>query len=176
MKKNLTINCEGQSTVEFIVSFIMVIGFVFMYIKVALNFTNGYVVHYANFMASRALLVQESNSNQPEGSDTKSAQVAKEVWDSYNIEGVLGGISVTREDMLPGAGDNNLFVGTTVSYEDRFSIFSMIGSTEKLEFKSESFLGKEPTIAECVERICEAFRTLGASGCNANTMVMDNGC
>ena len=58
-------NQKGQSSVEFAISFIMVIGFVFMYVKVALNFTNGYVVHYANFMASRAFMVYEGNNNTP---------------------------------------------------------------------------------------------------------------
>ncbi|MCO4795511.1 MAG: hypothetical protein KC493_17460 [Bacteriovoracaceae bacterium] len=172
----MTKNEEGQSTVEFIISFMMVIGFVFLYVKMALNFTNGYVVHYANFMASRALLVQEANSNQVDGSDTKSRQVAEEVWNGFNVEDVLGGIEITKDFNMPGAVDNNLFVGTIVEYEDRFSIFGNVGTTDKLKFKSESFLGKEPTIAECVERICEAFRALGAGGCNHNTTVMDNGC
>lgn len=172
-KENLE---SGQSTIEFIVSFMLVIGFVFFYVKVALNFTNGYLVHYANYMSSRAFMVQETGSNRADGSDTKSKQVAKEVWDSFNVENLLGGIEMNRGEFLPGANDNALFTGVTVEYEDRFSIFSMVGTTEKLKFLSESFLGREPTIAECVERICEAFKGLGVSDCNDNTLIMDNGC
>jgi hypothetical protein len=168
---------KGQSSVEFIISFIVVVGFVFMYVKVALNFTNGYVVHYANFMASRALLVYEGNNNTPDGGDGAAKARAIEVWKTFNIEAVLGSAaeSLSLEQRLPGSVPNALFVGTTVEYQDRFTIFGNVGSTEKLTFKSESFLGREPSIAECVQRTCEAFKELGIS-CGKNTTVMDNGC
>ena len=175
-----TKNClgqKGQSSVEFIISFMVIIGFVFMYVKVAMNFTNGYVVHYANFMASRALLVYEGNNNTPDGGDGAAKTRALEVWGTYNIEGVLGAAagSLVLEQRLPGSIANTVFVGTTASYQDRFTIFGNVGSTEKLNFQSESFLGREPSIAECVERTCEAFKELGID-CGSNTTVMDNGC
>lgn len=167
-------NERGQSSVEFIISFILVVGFVFMYVKIALNFTNGYLVHYANFMSSRAFMVYEGNSNDPAGSDTGAVKASNDVWESLNIEAVIKP-TITRTHNLPGSVGNDLFVGAIATYSDIFSIFSNVGSTESLEFKSESFLGREPTIAECVERTCEAFRVLGA-GCGNNTTVMDNGC
>ncbi|MFT6068886.1 MAG: hypothetical protein ACJAT2_003265 [Bacteriovoracaceae bacterium] len=168
---------EGQSSVEFIISFIVVVGFVFMYVKVAMNFTNGYVVHYANYMASRALLVYEGNNNTPDGGDGAAKARALEVWKTYNIEGVLGNAagSLSLEQRLPGSVTNTLFVGTVATYQDRFTIFGNVGSTERLTFKTESFLGREPSIAECVERTCEAFTELGIS-CGKNTTVIDNGC
>lgn len=171
------LNEKGQSSVEFIISFIVVVGFVFMYVKVAMNFTNGYVVHYANFMASRALLVYEGNNNTPSGGDGAARARALEVWKTYNIESVLGGAagSLALEQRLPDTSPNKLFVGTIAEYQDRFTIFGNVGSTEKLSFKTESFLGREPSISECVQRTCEAFKELGIE-CGKNTTVMDNGC
>lgn len=175
MKKGIIKNEIGQSSVEFIISFIMVIGFVFMYVKIALNFTNGYLVHYGNYVSSRAFMVFESNSNSPAGSNSGAANIAKEAWDSLGVDEMLGGVPVTRSINHTNAVGNNVFVGIIASFQDRFSIFSNIGPTEMLEFRTESFLGREPTIAECVERICSSFEVLGID-CNNNTTVMDNGC
>lgn len=174
MKRETIQNEKGQSSVEFIISFIMVVGFVFMYVKIALNYTNGYLVHYANYMSSRAFMVYEANSNTPEGSDSGAVSISKEVWESLNIESVIKP-NVVMTHNLPGSVGNNVYVGVISTYQDIFSVFSNVGSTDSLEFKSESFLGREATIAECVERVCAAFRTLGVT-CGKNTTVMDNGC
>lgn len=175
MNKKIIDNEKGQSSVEFIISFIMVVGFVFMYVQIALNFTNGYLVHYSTFMSSRAFMVYEGNSNTAAGSDSGALGVADDVWKELNIESIITGPSFVRTENMPGAVANNVFVGLITTYQDRFSIFSAVGTTDKIEFKSESFLGRETTIAGCVERVCESFSVLGIS-CGNNTTVMDNGC
>ena len=41
---------------------------------------------------------------------------------------------------------------------------------------SESFLGREPSRQECIERICEAFSAIDGGGCSSHTTIYDNGC
>jgi hypothetical protein len=83
-------NSKGQSTIEFIFSFTAAVGFVFLFLKMALNYTNGYMVHHATFMASRAYLVSDSESAQtPEARDQKAFDHARTVFNKHLPDGLI---------------------------------------------------------------------------------------
>lgn len=177
MKKKLG-NEKGQSTIEFLVSFSMALGFVFAFLRISIAYTNGYLVHYVNFVASRAYMVAERDSNSPSGSDPEAKAVAEKVFDDFNIGGIIPGFdsSVQVEDPESNRGGTNIYIGTRVEYEEAITI---PGTTKKIRFPfvSESYLGMEPTRAECKARICSAMSTVGAgSNCLKHSTVSDNGC
>ena len=53
-------NQKGQSAIEFLVTFVFVIGFVFLFVRLVLNFGIGYLAHYATFMASRVYMSHDN--------------------------------------------------------------------------------------------------------------------
>lgn len=174
-KKN---NEEGQSTIEFLFSFTIALGFVFSFLRISVAYTNGYLVHYVTYLTSRAYMVGERDSNNPNGSDNEAKTNAQKVFDSYNIGGIVNGFesSPEFEDPVSNSGKNNLYVGVRVEYEEAITI---PGTTAKIRFPfiSESYLGLEPTRAECWQRICDAMSTVGVgSGCKKHSTVADNGC
>ena len=170
-------NESGQSTIEFILSFTVAIGFIVSFYKVAMLFTNGYLVHYAVFQASRAYMVAEQGANQPNGSDALARREAKKVFDFYNLSELIPGFETELYYNEPEANlgnSTNVYVGVGVVYNDSL----LIPATSKkipIPLTSESFLGLEPTRAECFVGICTSFRELGAQ-CLVHTTVSDNGC
>lgn len=172
---NIQINSKGQSTIEFLSTFIFVFGLMFMFIRLALNATNGYLVHYATFMSSRAFLVADINSNQPDGSDGYATQIANNVFASFKVPGYIAGAKNKISARTVQDGGNKLFVGTIYSFEQKLSNSDIIGGKTPMKMTSESFLGREPTRATCVKRICDAMKGVGGD-CGLNTTFFDNGC
>jgi len=166
---------KGQSTIEFLMSFIFGLGFLFVIFKISLNFTNGYLVHYATYMASRAYLVADNNSNQADGADKVAEQRAKEVFAKYKIPAVIESFTGDLQINSPESVAIKGFVGTWVEYQDKFTFSSLFGGNQDISFRSESFLGREPTRAECLERICHALGDIN-SDCNLHVTFYDNGC
>ena len=171
-------NEKGQSTIEFLFSFAIALGFVFSFLKISIAYTNGYLVHYVTFLTSRAYMVGERDSKQPNGSDNQAKTDAEAVFNSFNIGGIIPGFesSPVFEDPVSNSGTNNLYVGVRTEYEESISI---PGTNAKIRFPfiSESYLGLEPTRAECRQRICDAMSTVGSGGgCKMQSTVSDNGC
>ena len=70
-----TKNEKGQSVIEFLMSFTLVVGLLMFFFKMALGYTNGYMVHYATFMASRAYLTNDvSTTTDPDGAAFNQAK------------------------------------------------------------------------------------------------------
>lgn len=177
MRKRIK-NEKGQSTIEFLVSFSMALGFVFAFLRISIAYTNGYLVHYVNFVSSRAYMVSERDSNSPAGSDPEGKATAEKVFNNFNIGGIIPGFdsNLEVEDPESNQGARNIYIGTRVEYEEAINI---PGTTAKIRFPfiSESYLGMEPTRAECKFRICRAMSIVGAGGnCLKHSTVSDNGC
>lgn len=166
---------KGQSLIEFLLSFTFVFGLVLVFLKLSLNYSTGYLVHYATYMASRAFMVVDRNSNTPEGSDAESLSRAKTVFERYKIPNFIGGFASELQGNLPGDVKSSAMVGVWVEYDTSLSATSLFGGEQKLLFRSESFLGKEPTRAECIERVCRTFQDIG-SDCSSHVTFADNGC
>ena len=170
---------SGQSTIEFLLVFVFVLSFIFASLKLSFIYTNGYLVHYATFMASRAYMVVDINGNNPAISETSARNKAITVFNKFPLDKFIGGYDRTLQFNEPdGDGrnlDRNLYVGVYTDFVQRFGLSPFAGGPKEVNFRSESFLGREPTRAECVERICEAIRMLGGN-CQNHTTVFDNGC
>jgi hypothetical protein len=170
-------NESGQSTIEFIISFTLAIGFLISFYKIAMLYTNGYLIHYATFQASRAYMIGETGSNTSGGSDGFAGSQAKKVFDFYKLPDIVPGFEssiIINDPESNTALNKNLYVGLQVKYEDSLLI---PGTAKRVEIPlmSESFLGMEPTRAECFSGICSALGLIGAS-CTVHTTVTDNGC
>ncbi len=176
-KKNIVSNENGQSTIEFLLSFAIAFGFLVSFYKIAMLFTSGYLAHYVTFQASRAYMVTEDLRNNPEGSDGKAILDARKVYNFYNLEGIIPGFAgaLTFNEPETNLGNQtNLYVGVRLQYQDSL----LIPGTAKripVSLTSESYLGFEPTRAECYSRICDSITELGAA-CTVHTTVTDNGC
>ncbi len=180
LPRQIKLDSRGQSTIEFIVTFVFIIGFTFSFFRIALVYTNGYLVHYATYMASRAYMVFDANSNQPSGGDGGASILAQKVFEEFRIEGLLSGFSSQLQINDPQSFNNysnNLYVGTWVDFKQKLPTPSL-GKGRDLNLRSESFLGREPTRSECYERVCNAMgeAALQAEYCNIHSTLFDNGC
>lgn len=120
-------------------------------------------------------MVIDRNSNTPEGSDAESLSRAKTVFARYNIPLYISTFESELQANMPETVDSSAMVGVWAEYNTSLSATSLFGGSQQLLFRSESFLGKEPTRAECIERICRTFQDIGAD-CSSHVTFADNGC
>ena len=168
-------NEQGQSTIEFLMTFIISISFLFFFVKMALNYTNGYLVHYANFMASRSFLVADTNQ-EPSASYNSAFDQATTVFGKYYIETFIPGFSGALQVNMPTSGIGSIYVGTYVEYSDVLSFTKLVGGKKPLNLRSESFLGKEVVRRDCEKRVCDILAQLSGSACDNHSTRYDNGC
>lgn len=184
---------SGQSTIEFILTFMFGLGIIFLFVNISVNYSVGYLVHYATFMASRTYLTHEIGVGDPAASDGSASNEALITFRRFKMEaagvpsgGVLAGGSadigfhINRYSTV-NSNDDALFVGAYAVFERPLSFFRAIAGDTKGTLVSESYLGKEPVRAECWQRTCKAI-SLGVKGnptaCGGQDdyTVFDNGC
>ncbi len=172
-------NNKGQSTIEFLFSFILMVGIFTIFLRVGINSGLGYLTHYATFMASRVFLVYDTNSNVPSGSDIRAAIEGKTEFEKFmKVKGKLD----FNKPMSLKSPSHALYVGAIYESKTKLSMFGMLGGKVILNLRSESFLGKEPTRADCLSRVCAALAiTLGIQVCDSSeyqdhVTAFDNGC
>lgn len=170
-------NAKGQSTIEFILTFTTSIGFIFLFLKMALNYTNGYMVHHATFMAARAYLVNDEERQSSEDSDARALAYAKKVFVYYMPEGLVKGVTQASVQASGPAANNALpvFTGIIAEFSQLFST-GFIGGKTSIPFTSEAFLGREVTRRESVAQTCNAIKeSFSIPECNVHTTLEDNG-
>ena len=174
MKSMIAKNNNGQSLAEFILTFGIVCTVIFLFVKIAFNFTKGYMVHYANFMSSRSYMVQDNNSSSPATADGDAKNVAINIV----YKKIFGQIPISDIKVLaPNFVENNVYVGIKTSYKEDFSLSPMVGGGDKIELISESFLGREPVVSECAIGTCNAVTELTGEDCSNDFITLwDNGC
>lgn len=164
-------NQKGQSVIEFLMSFSIVIGLLFFYFKMSLGFTNGYMVHYATFMASRAFLTAESRGTDPDGDAfTKAKAVFSRLLPDGFINGFNGELKVNDPDSV----NFKVFTGVYTDYSEAFSM-GVVGGSTPISLRSESFLGREPTRIEANDQTCIAISRVTGNGCDVLVTLDDNG-
>lgn len=170
---------KGQSTVEFLLSFTLVLGFVFSFLSLALTFTNGYLLHYGTFMASRAYMVFDDDSDDPSLVDSRARQWASQAFDQYNLDLLIESFSELNfnapSDPSFQTSSTNLYTGVWTEVIQAF-VFPGVAESLGINLRSESFLGREPTRSECFRQVCESMDELGVDGCINHVTVADNGC
>lgn len=170
-------NEEGQSAIEFILTFAFALGLTFLFVNQAINLTAGYLNHYVNFMASRAYLVHEVGVDNQATNINAASKAARDVFKSYPLEKF--GIKAEFEILTSSQG-SGLFSGTISKFKKQLSSIPVVGSGEKAQFYSESFLGKEPLRITCAQMTCAAIA--GSSdecrqrGGDIDIVLYDNGC
>lgn len=168
-------NNKGQSTIEFILTFTAAVGFIFLFLKMALNYTNGYMVHHATFMASRAYLVGDAERYESAGAgDARAFDLAKAVFAKNLPEALIPDFDGVLKENNPGIVGLSVFVGVWVEFNQAFSL-GFVGGKDKVAYRSESFLGREPTRAESAEQVCKAIKTVTGGGCDMEATLDDNG-
>lgn len=168
-------NDRGQSTMEFLLSFTFVFALIFLIFQIGVSFTNGYLVHYATFMASRTYLVIDNNSNTIASGDEDAKGRAISVFNGIPMDRFIPGFRSELHINHPMTVTNNIFVGAWVEYPEKFGISELIGGIKDVKLRSESFLGREPSRVTCLVRICEAMKEVGGT-CGDHTTFFDDGC
>ncbi len=171
-------NEQGQSAIEFVLVIGFALGVTFLFITQTFNTTRGYLLHYANFAASRVYLTADNGSNEANGNLAFAAARANEQLDSFNLSSAFG-IEVDC-DFKNYVNTNALFTGSVCEFEATTNFLPLIGGGDKAKLVSESFLGREPTRLNCYEMTCEAIYG-ERTGCAAKTTttdftLYDNGC
>ncbi len=174
-RQNHTLDKRGQSTIEFLLTFIFVFSLIFMIFRIGVNLTNGFLVHYATFMASRTYLVIDNNSNSPSGGDQNARNRASIVFEKFPMKHTIPGWNSLIKINHPGSVPNALFTGAWSEYTENFGISDIVGGIKPMVLRSESFIGREPTRANCLQRVCRAMEEVGGD-CSVHTTFFDNGC
>jgi hypothetical protein len=178
-------NQKGQSTIEFILTFTMVVSFILLFLKMTLNYTSGYMLHHAVYMASRSFLVHDSQVGQSESEisaqDDSAVGYAAGVFAKYLPTGLISGFDNHQIKFnLPSNPTlgSKAFVGAYAEFQQPFSS-GLVGGKDIVTFRSESFLGREPTRAESYNQTCEAMKkAVGGemdNKCSIHTTLDDNG-
>ncbi len=166
-------NNKGQSTIEFIFSFSFAFFLIIYTLKVALNYTSGYMAHYATYMASRAYLTYENSGG---GIDPAGlfANVTKPIFDDTKVTFFNNNFEV--EDSKLKIRRDPILTGVSFDWETPFSTVGLFGGNQTLHMKSESFLGREPDRQECSNQTCQAARSGSSGSCGRAFTLVDNGC
>jgi len=175
------LNNKGQSTVEFILSFVFAIGFIMFFIKLSIMYTNGYLVHYATYMSSRAYMVHDRDADDPSGGESEALLKAREVFETFGLQNFIPGFTNKIDASHPSSGgnslDRNILVGVYTNFSQFIPYPLLSAGKFEVKLKSESFLGREVTRGECVKRTCASLKNNGSdSQCRIFTTVVDNGC
>lgn len=172
----MNMNEKGQSTIEFLMTFIFAFAFLIVFLRTALNITNGFMVQYATFLASRTYMVWDNNSNNPTSTDQAAATRARETFEKIPLSVIFTGTTFDPTFNDPSGGHEKVFNGVYVEFENKMNLGSLIGGDQTLNLISESFLLREPVRSECLERICVAMTEVGATECKLHITLEDNGC
>lgn len=168
-------NNKGQSTIEFIMTFSIIFAFFFLFLKMAMNYTDGYMVQHATYLASRSYMAVDNDTDSPEASnnDAKALQHAKTVFKKYLPDGLINNFD--GQFFVNNPGDKLApFTGGYAEYTTAFSL-GIIGGKERMTMRSEAFLGREPTRYESAFQVCVAIKSVTGSTCNVQTTLEDNG-
>ena len=168
----------GQSTIEFILCFSFGVSIILLVFNSAMNYTTGYLVHYATFMASRTYLTAELyGGNAGNTTTAKAESEARDTFDQYQL-GVFDVPSSALNFNSPGNlnASEYLLVGAYTSFTKNIDALGQVTGQATLNYVSESFLGKEPTRAICLQRVCHAIT--GGNECQSSDdfTVFDDGC
>lgn len=169
---------SGQSTTEFLAAFIFAIVIILVFLKIAINLVNGYVVHYAVYNASRTYLVWDNFSNTPANSDQAAWKAAQATFLAYPLDKIIPELDVSKLTRIPPTFSNPVFTGIWIEWETPFGVSKMIGGIQPVKYRSESFLGREPSVSQCLKKVCDAMADVDPSqnACDIHTTAFDNGC
>ena len=173
-------NTKGQSTIEFTLTLLLLLGFVLFFAQLSFVFAWGSYVQYATFMSARAYMA--GGTTKDDQKDRASLVLRRMVKKgmSNNTDRIPflakgdGGDDVVGASFDSPEGessDRHLSWQEGVRYRFKSRIFILpIGQSREasesanvLTLQSESWLGREPTYDECTKQM-------------ESKGIFDNGC
>ena len=175
---------EGQSTTEFALTLILLMGFVFFFMQISLIFGFGNYAHYATFMSARAYL--SAGANRDDQIDRAKTVIVRTLKKSVVSTGAdrfpsiaMGtgggdpqGFNVDSPEYVPGDRNLSWLQGVRYTFRSKLFLIPLGGksksaagnSVNQVTLTSESWLLREPTEDECQTQLGKV------SG------IYDNGC
>lgn len=175
-------NQSGQSTIEFIFTFVFGVSVIFMVFNSALSYCTGYLVHYATFMASRVYLTSDNfngGPDQPDSSILGAESDAEATYAQYKLDIFKVGSDKFKINPMKSGGldaGEYLLVGGRTMFEMPIDALGKITGAAQVELVSESFLGHEPTRGQCGARTCMAITNTTTCTNQMDITLYDNGC
>ncbi len=188
---------EGQSTIEFALTLILLFAFVFFYLQFTLISAFGNYAHYATFMSARAYLSSGKDlaDQESRARDVIVMMLKKSIGESGTdrypsiAKGFGGGDPLGFQVKPPDNYDEgNTFLswqqGVRYTFRSRLFLIPLAGrsspsqssetpdSVNFLTLTSESWLGKEPSYEECTDALS---KVAGGTG-GGKKVLFDNGC
>lgn len=182
----------GQSTVEFVLTLILFVGFLFFFMRLSYFLAYGNLVQYATFLAARSY--QAAGPDPDDQVQRARLVVIRLLKKSEGETGTerfptiaqgVGAGDVAGAVIGPGTGynptddANSWLQGVRYTFRSRLFV-SLLGSSPQstapapqgevpgsVSLTSESWLGREPTESECQAEM---------GGLNGARGVLDNGC
>jgi hypothetical protein len=171
-------NQRGQATIEFILSFSFMLFFTLFFVTIGVNLAIGYVVHYAVYKSSRHYLTYDDGSdsnNVLRVAETNASSVFQVFQRDLNLKGEF---KIHSPDSMEGSIYE--YVGAKFLFSPKIKAMGPFALSEDYSLLSESFLGKEPTRADCK---CQTQRAIDYEyACESDIdpsieiTVYDNGC
>ena len=173
-------NENGQSTIEFIFSFIFAVSLILMVFNTSLNYASGYVTHYATFMASRVFMTQDSNQTSVWGPGPRDQAYNKAAtaFNAFKLDvfGIKTELKIHGDENLSPSAGEYLMIGATAKFSRKMDVVGKIVGQSKLELISESYLGREPTRGVCASRVCKAITDSEQCSAQLDITLYDDGC
>jgi hypothetical protein len=172
-------NQSGQSTIEFIFSFIFAVSLILLVFNTSLNYASGYVTHYATYMAGRVFMVQDSHENVwGPGDRSQAIRQAEKAFQAFNLNvfGINAEFKIHGDENLRPKAGEYLMIGAVAKFSRKMDVVGQITGQSKLELISESFLGREPTRGVCASRICKAIGDDDECDPIDDVTLFDDGC
>jgi hypothetical protein len=190
--RKLKTDQKGQTTIEFALTLLLLMGFVFFYFQLALVLGFGNYIQYATFMSARAYLA--SGPTQSDQQARALAVLTRMLQKSEGQPTVARFPSIVSNiaDPATGIGPSEQFVdgsrstgwmqGVRYTFRGRLLLLPLSGrkpasliqagaptsgqplSWQDLELTSESWLGREPSLKDCDDTM------------NGKGWYYDNGC
>ncbi|MCC7441634.1 MAG: pilus assembly protein [Bdellovibrionales bacterium] len=170
-------NESGQATIEFALTLILLLVFVFFYVQLGLVMAFANYVQYATFMSSRALVSSAATDQEQNEAATRvlGSMVKKGAFDTGSdrwpsiakgVEGdaVVGATIGSGPLFAPKNKDQSWQEGVRYTFRSRLFLLPFGDVPGAIKLTSESWLGREPTKSQC-----ETFMS-GVGG------IIDNGC
>lgn len=172
----------GQATIEFILTLAFGLSLMLMIFNSAVNYTTGYLVHYATFMASRVYLTTESHTGTfqsgYDASLSPAEQAARDTFRQYNLQifGVQEDEFFVNKSSSGQSPSEYLTAGVYARYSQKIDMLGRVAGNTELDLVSESFLGKEPTRVGCAIRVCRAMTGEDSCEDSMDITLFDDGC
>lgn len=172
-------NKQGQASIEFALTMILLLSFVLFYFQLTLVFAFGSYAHYATFMAARAYL--SSSSSQEDQIARAKYVIVDTLKKSQGAAGTDRFPSFARSfgqgDPVgtvigtPQNGDSTWMQGIRYTFKSKLFLVPLSGKGERgpasqssVTFISESWLGRESAYEDCQGQM------------GKGSWLFDNGC